>query len=171
MIEAFAQVVKEEPLTTLELMGKWGDDAFQAACEGFVQQQGLTDRVRFLGVKSGENKWKPFADCDIFCFPSYFEAESFGLVIAEAMQFGKPVVSTHWRGIPSVVKDEVSGFLVPAQDANAVSLRLLQLIRDPDLRKRMGEEGRRIFGEQFTLEVFHRNMEDALASVGEHDRK
>jgi len=171
LLEAFAQVAKEEQLATLELMGKWGDAAFQTECERFVQQQGLTGRVEFLGVKSGEDKWKHFAGCDIFCFPSYFEAESFGLVIAEAMQFGKPVVSTRWRGIPSVVDDGKSGFLVPVQDPQAVAQHLLLLIRDPAMRKTMGEEGRRIFASKFTLEAFHRNMEDALASVGEHDRK
>ncbi|MFZ1686846.1 MAG: glycosyltransferase [Flavobacteriales bacterium] len=171
LLEAFAQVIQEEPSVMLEMMGKWGEESFQADCMRFVEEHGLTGRVEFLGVKSGKDKWNYFAACDIFCFPSNFEAESFGLVVAEAMQFGKPVVSTQWRGIPGVVRDGASGFLVPVQDPRATAQRLLLLIRDPGLRARMGEEGRRIFGERFTLEAFHRHMEEALASVRGHDRK
>lgn len=170
LLEAFKEVAEQEPLVRLELMGKWGDAAFRDECNAFVQQQGLTGKVEFVGVLSGDAKWEHFASCDIFCFPSYFEAESFGLVIAEAMQFGKPVVSTRWRGIPSVVEDGRSGLLVPVQDAPAVAQALLRFARDPQLRKSMGEEGRRIFREKFTLEAFHRNMEDALASVEGNER-
>lgn len=170
LLEAFKELAAQEPQVKLELMGKWGDAAFRTACEQFVKDNGLEDRVAFLGVLSGDAKWERFAACDIFCFPSYFEAESFGLVIAEAMQFGKPVVSTQWRGIPSVVDDGRSGLLVPVQDAHAVAEALLRFVRDPQLRKSMGEEGRRIFLRKFTLEAFHRNMEDALTSVEGNER-
>ncbi len=81
------------------------------------------------------------------------------------MQFAKPVVSTRWRGIPSVVEDGVNGYLVPVKDANAVAEKLLILSREPELRRRMGEAGRRIFEERFTLEAFHRRMEDELAAL------
>ncbi|MCB0778125.1 MAG: glycosyltransferase, partial [Flavobacteriales bacterium] len=109
--------------------------------------------------------FRHFAACDIFCFPSHFEAESFGLVLVEAMQFARPVVSTHWRGIPSVVSDGVNGYLVPVEDPGAVAGRLGVLADSPELRRRMGEEGRRIFEQRFTLERFQRNMEDALAGL------
>jgi len=76
----------------------------------------------------------------------------------EAMQFAKPVVTTVWRGIPSVVEEGQSGFLVPVQQPEAVAGRLLAL-RDPELRRRMGQVGRRIFEREFTLKAFHSNME------------
>ena len=91
------------------------------------------------------------------------EAESFGLVLVEAMMFAKPVVTTIWRGIPSVAQDGVNGYTVAVRDPAATADRLLRLAHDPALRQRMGLEGRRIFEERFTLERFHRNMEDALA--------
>lgn len=167
LLNAFQRIVSQGTNVRLELMGKWGDPAFQHDIETFVEDHGLGDRVRFLGVKRDQEKWAHFAGCDIFCFPSYFEAESFGLVLVEAMQFAKPVVTTQWRGIPSVAEDGVNGFTVPIQDPDAVADRLMRLVRDPDLRQRMGREGRRIFEERFTLERFHRNMENALTSVNE----
>lgn len=167
LLEAFRQVVEQGGNARLELMGRWGDAAFQQECEAFVAHHGLGGKVRFLGVKRDKEKLGHFAGCDIFCFPSHFEAESFGLVLLEAMQFAKPVVSTNWRGIPSVVAEGVNGFLVPVEDPSAVAGRLLQLIRDEGLRRQMGEAGRRIFAERFTLERFQQNMEAALLTAAE----
>ncbi len=165
LLEAFGSLVKQGCHVQLELMGKWGDDAYRQSCETYVNEHGLGHRVTFVGVKRDQEKFIHFAACDIFCFPSYFEAESFGLVLAEAMQFGKPVVTTNWRGIPSVAHDGINGFVVPVRDPGAIATGLKRLIDDPALRERMGREGRRIFEQQFTLERFQRHMETALAAV------
>lgn len=163
-LEAFRLALAEGLDARMELMGKWSSDDFRVRCEAYVQQQGLANRVRFIGVLSGTEKYARFAACDIFCFPSFYEAETFGLVLLEAMQFAKPVVSTVWRGIPSVVADGRSGFLVPIQQPHAVANQLLAL-RNPALRKAMGLEGRRIFEQEFTLNAFHRNMERELVAL------
>lgn len=167
LLEAFDRLCRRGIDAELELMGKWGDEAYRAECEAYVRRQGLEGRVRFLGVRRDRDKHLNFANCDVFCFPSHFEAESFGLVLVEAMQFAKPVVSTRWRGIPSVVEGGRNGLLVPVEDADAVADALERLAKDPALRARMGEEGRRIFEQRFTLERFHHAMEDALALAGE----
>ena len=165
LLEAFRSIRDRGVDVRLEVMGKWGDADFKRTCEKFVAQHGLSDHVRFLGVKKDTEKNLHFASCDVFCFPSYFEAESFGLVVAEAMQFAKPVVSTRWRGIPSVVEDGTSGFLVPILDPVAVADRLFLLLGDAPLRQRMGEAGRCIFEERFTLQRFHQRMEEAFLGL------
>jgi glycosyltransferase involved in cell wall biosynthesis len=165
LLQSFRLLLERGVDAKLELMGKWGDVAFAAECIRYVEEHGMVDRVEFLGVKRDAEKNRHFAGCDIFCFPSFFEAESFGLVLAEAMQFAKPVVSTLWRGIPSVVQDGVNGYLVPIQDPVAVADRLQELVAHPALRERMGEEGRRIFARDLTLEAFHRSMERELGTL------
>lgn len=165
LLEAFRQVEAQVPDVKLQLMGRWGDAAFQEECEAFLRNHGLVQKVEFLGVMRGQSKLEQFAGCDIFCFPSHFEAESFGLVLLEAMQFAKPVVSTRWRGIPSVVQNGGNGFLVPVEDPAALAEKVLALVRDGALRGRMGEEGRRIFAANFTLERFRQNMEEAILEV------
>lgn len=167
LLEAFRQVVAQGADARLELMGRWGDKEFEQECHDFIAAHGLGGRVRLLGVMRDLEKLEYFAACDIFCFPSHFEAESFGLVLLEAMQFAKPVVSTRWRGIPSVVQDGVNGFLTPVEDPAAVAAKLLLLLGDEDLRRRMGGEGRRIFAERFTLERFQHHMEEALLAAAE----
>lgn len=165
LLKAFNLATGQGLDARLQLMGKWGSKEYQAECEAFVRENSLADRVEFLGVLSGPAKFEKFAACDIFCFPSYFEAESFGLVLVEAMQFAKPVISTIWRGIPSVVQEGVNGYLVPIKDPAAVADKMVKLGQDPLLRKSMGEAGRRIFAAEFTLEAFHQAMERELLGL------
>lgn len=165
VLEAFRQALGEGLDAHLQLMGKWSNQSYKDECDAYIVQHALADRVRFLGVLSGEEKFARFAACDLFCFPSSYEAETFGLVLLEAMQFAKPVISTYWRGIPSVVADGNSGFLVPIQDPQAVAEKIMVLARDPELRRTMGLEGRRIFEREFTLKAFHRTMEQELIRV------
>lgn len=165
LLEAFHQLLQWGVKAQLEIMGKWNDEELRVWAEQFMVSNELAGHVRFLGALHDRAKNERFAACDVFCFPSHFEAESFGLVLVEAMQFAKPVVSTRWRGIPSVVEDGVNGYLVPARNPAAVAEKLLLLANDPALRQRMGEEGRRIFERRFTLEAFHRSMENELAKL------
>ncbi len=165
LLEAFREVVAQGADARLELMGRWGDRTFEEECRAYMAEHGLGEKVTFLGVMRDMEKFERFAGCDIFCFPSHFEAESFGLVLLEAMQFAKPVVTTRWRGIPSVAADGVNGFVVPVEDPSAIATKLLLLIRDEPLRRRMGEAGRRIFAERFTVERFQKNMEEALVAA------
>ena len=64
-----------------------------------------------------------------------------------------------------MVQHGVNGFTVPVEDPGAVAARLLELMASEALRKRMGEEGRRIFTAHFTLERFWQNMEAALLAA------
>ena len=162
LVDAFFMAVDQGCDLRLEVMGKWGDRSFQQEMEQLVAASRHAARIQFLGEKRDEEKFARFAACDIFCFPSYFEAESFGLVLVEAMMFGKPVIATRWRGIPSVVVDEGNGCLVAVKDAAAVAEKLARLARDPALRRAMGAEGRRIFEARFTLERFQRAMETEM---------
>ena len=94
----------------------------------------------------------------MFCFPSFFECETFGLVLLEAMACGLPVVSTRWRGIPSVVDEGETGFLVEPRDSHAVAERLETLANNAALRNSMGCAGRARFEREFTLPRFVSRM-------------
>jgi len=91
-----------------------------------------------------------FSATDISCQASRWE-EAFGLVLAEAMAFGKPIVATRVGGIPEVVDDGVTGFLVARGDTAALAEKFVMLARDPDLRQRLGRAGRRRAEGEFNL--------------------
>jgi glycosyltransferase involved in cell wall biosynthesis len=101
----------------------------------------------------------------VFCLPSYYEREGMPLVVLEAMQFSLPIVATRWRGIPSMVTDGETGFLVPVHDATATADSLERLLRDSDLRRALGRAARTVFEREFTLEIFTARMERALLAV------
>jgi glycosyltransferase involved in cell wall biosynthesis len=76
--------------------------------------------------------------------------------------FGLPVVATRWRGIPAVVDDGVTGFLVPVRDPAALALALEQLILDAGLRQSLGAAGRRKYLEEFTIDRHLERLEEFL---------
>lgn len=99
---------------------------------------------------------------DIFCLPSHYPQEGQPLVVLEAMAAELPVVATAWRGIADTVVDGVTGFLVPISDPVAVSSKLAELVDDPDLRRRMGAEGRRRHEAHYTQKAFGARMLQVL---------
>lgn len=147
---------------SLLLMGEFESKSFEQEIKSMIAEKGLKKYIHFLGVKTGVEKFSCFEKCDIFCFPSYFESETFGVVLLEAMQFAKPVVATNWRGIPDIVTDHVTGFLVEPKDAVMLAESLIKLIKDKDLRIRLGKNGLRHFEERFTKERFMQNFYNAI---------
>jgi glycogen synthase len=92
--------------------------------------------------------------------------EGFGVVCAEAMAFGRPVVAGDVGGLRDLVVHEETGLLVPPGDVEALRAALHLLLADPDLRRRFGEAGRARIAEHFTWQQFGDEMlrayEDAL---------
>lgn len=158
LLEAVKQLFSKGLEFKLEIMGKFESSEFEQKVKDYIKKHKLDNHITFLGVLSGGSKFSAFQRADIFCFPTFFESETFGVVLLEAMQFSLPVVATTWRGIPSIVKNKVNGFLIDPKNADELAKRLELLILDPSLRLRMGNEGRKIFLSKFTLKEFHDKM-------------
>jgi glycosyltransferase involved in cell wall biosynthesis len=120
-----------------------------AAC-ATAKRCGISERVVFLGQRAGEDVERIIGACDILALPS--EVEGLPYVILEAMACGKPVVSTDVYGIPEAVVDGETGLLVHPGDDAALTHALHTLIKNGELRRRMGECGRARFEARFTLE-------------------
>jgi glycosyltransferase involved in cell wall biosynthesis len=167
LLEACHLLAKRGVHFQARFMGRFESPQFEQRVRQLVQESDLGGCISFLGVLSGQEKWEQFARVDIFCLPTHHEAETFGVVLLEAMSFGLPVIASRWRGIPSVVQDGVCGFLVPVKDPVALAGRLEQLIRDPELRRTMGQEGRKRYLENFTIERFHDRMKAVFRAAAE----
>jgi glycosyltransferase involved in cell wall biosynthesis len=146
LVEAWCEVVAAAPSATLVLLG---DGEQRARLAERVLALRLSESVRLAGaVPRGETeRW--LRSADVFCLPSTYEG--FPLAILEAMACGLPVVATAVAGVPEAVADGRTGLLVPPEDAGALAAALLRLVRDPALRRRMGDEGRRLLGERFSI--------------------
>jgi len=129
-----------------------------------VNKKQLSDRVHYLGKKFGQEKYELFEQADIFAFPTFFEC--FGLVNLEAMQSYLPIVSTSEGGIPDIIENGVTGFLVPPKDAEALAEKLEVLIKKPELRIQMGNAGRLKYENEFTLSIFEKKLTNILLHIG-----
>lgn len=166
LLEACAKLKQRGASFRCKIVGKAASEVEEKKFKDFIQNHQLEGTVEFTGPLYDDNKWKAYAGADIFCFPTHYSAESFGLVAVEAMMFALPVVATNWRGLPDIVVDRETGFLVPTKDAKSIAERLENLILDPDLRRTMGAAGRLRYQEKFTIEKFRNSMEEALSAVG-----
>ncbi len=135
----------------------------QVELERIIRDKQLSDRISVLGPRHGDNKIKLLTNTDIFVHPTYNDC--LPLVILEAMQFSLPVVSTFEGAIPDVVEDGVTGFLVPQKDPQALADKIEILLKDPDLRQKMGSAGRTRYEAQFTLERFEHRIVDILNTL------
>ena len=131
--------------------------------ENKVQQMGLQNDVYYQGKKYGIEKEKAFSQSDIFVFPTY--NETFGLVNLEAMQFSLPIISTDEGAIPELVSDGSTGYIVPKRDAQALADKLEILITNAELRNEMGQAGKRLYEEKFTIEIFEKRIVEILQTV------
>ena len=91
-------------------------------------------------------------------FPTFYHNECFSLVLLEAMEHGLPCISTTEVGIPGIVDDGKTGFLVPKHDVAVLADKIQLLLNDSVLRSNMGKVGREKFEKEFTLEVFEKRM-------------
>jgi len=128
-----------------------------------VVRKKLFGKVKYLGKKYGKEKHDVFAEADIFIHPTLNDC--FPLVLLEAMQYSLPIVSTFEGGIPDIIDESVTGFLVQQNNAEALADKLEKLIKDSDLRQQMGTDGRLKFDKKFTLEIFEHKMNDILKEV------
>jgi glycosyltransferase involved in cell wall biosynthesis len=124
----------------------------------------VNTRVCFHGKVSDEVLLSMYENADIFVAPSLFE--SFGLIFLEAMRARLPVVGTNVGGIPEIVEDGTNGFLVGAEEPNELAEALLTLVESRELRISLGEEGRKIFEERFTVDALVEKTLDFFNVVG-----
>lgn len=123
---------------------------------------GISERITWTGLVEDPFGAGVYDAADIICQLSQWE-ELFGWMIAEGMAYGRPIVATRVGGIPELVNDGVSGFLVERNDAAAAAEKLLQLIEDPELRHAMGAAGQRLVAEKFDLKT---NVAQLVALYG-----
>lgn len=127
-----------------------------------VVKRGLEGMAVYHGRKYGKDNVAFLNAADIFVFPTFYHNECFPLVLLEAMEHGVACISTTEGGIPGIIDDGRTGFLVPKHDAVALADKIEMFIRDTDLRHKMGGAGREKFEREFTLEVFEKRIVEII---------
>lgn len=142
-IRAFARVAARSPGPHLTIVG---DGERREKLEGLVRALGIGDRVTFAGFRAPAEVRAELARADVLMAPSVVAAdgnrESGVIVIKEASASHVVPIGTIHGGIPEIIEDGVTGFLVLERDVDALADRLQRLLDDPALRGRMATAGR-----------------------------
>lgn len=130
-----------------------GDGPLKQKLENIIIKRDLVKRVFIMGRLSPEESSTLFKKCDLFCLPSKYRSEAFGLVMVEAMAYSKPVVATfiEGSGVSWVNIHKTTGLNSAPGDIKGLARNINQIIGTPGLAKKMGEAGRRRFEDLFTI--------------------
>jgi glycosyltransferase involved in cell wall biosynthesis len=150
---------------SLSVAGGFWQESDRNAFEQRIQQPDLIrdglPLVKYLGFVSGADKKRLYSESDCLCFPTYYGAESFGLVVVEAMAWGLHVVTTRWRTVPELLPVDYAGIVSvqsPCELADAL-LAAASSDYDPRLRAR--------FVERYTDEQFAKGMRHVILGIGD----
>jgi glycosyltransferase involved in cell wall biosynthesis len=143
LIRAISLLQKTNREIVLEIAGSGPE---QTTLEAEIEKHGLSKQVKFLGWRTDLSPL--FAQWRLFILPSL--EEGFGMAALEAMATGLPVIGTTVGGIPELIVDNETGFLVPPRDAEALADRIEKVLSNPPLERAMGDMARLRAHEQFS---------------------
>jgi colanic acid/amylovoran biosynthesis glycosyltransferase len=151
-LRAVAEVYREHPSLQYTIVG---DGPLRAELESLTRGLGIADAVHWKGGARHDRVIELMRDADIFLLPSVTGAdgdqEGTPIVLMEALAHGLPVLSTLHSGIPEIVRDGESGFLVPERDVDALARKLRWLLERPRLWPEMGLAGRTFVQREFDI--------------------
>ena len=162
LVAAFARSAVAHPDVDLVIAGP-DQSGLRQELTAIAERLGVADRIHWPGMLTGEAKWGAFRAADIFVLPSH--QENFGIVVAEAMALGRPLLITDkvniWREVEAdgagiVVKDDLEGVAEGLQRALALTA---------DERERMGAAARRSFENRYDLEKNALQLLDIIVSA------
>jgi glycosyltransferase involved in cell wall biosynthesis len=158
LINAFAQAGNLlQSSSTLIIIGTGFDED---KLRNLASKLGITNNVRFLGHSREVVKY--YQASDIFVLPSY--AEGMPNSLLEAMACGLPVIASRIGGVVDVVEDGKSGILVEPGDVSGLASAMVRLLKDAELRQRLGAEARKRIVEGFSID---RIAEEYIKLYGE----
>jgi glycosyltransferase involved in cell wall biosynthesis len=162
LLHAFGTLANAFPDATLVLAGAPGDAAYADALAVEAERR-LPGRVRFLGHVEPPALAAWMRRARVVVLPSL--SEGLGRVVIEAMATGTPVIGSRVGGIPDLVTDGVTGFLVPAGDEAALAERVRRLLADADAARAMGARGRAFVEPRFSTRTFVEGYASVLGAA------
>jgi len=148
LLEALARLVPVESHIHLAIVGTGPE---QKRLGRQIDELGLGNRVHWLGFRRDVSDL--LSNFDAFVLPSLAESEAFPNTLVEAMASGLPCITTDVGSVREITVDELSGLLVAPGSVEELAAAIHRLASDPDLRRRLGLEGRRRVEQDFSLEA------------------
>jgi colanic acid/amylovoran biosynthesis glycosyltransferase len=165
-IKAIAKILKKYPHIEYKIAG---DGPLRDKLQLLIKDLNVGEHIELLGWRAQDQVTELLETSDILLAPSFTSSkgdqEGIPGVIMEAFATGLTVVSTEHAGIPELVRDGASGFLVPERDVNALVEKLEMLIEQPQLRYEMGRTGRKFVEEYYNIETLNNRLGEAYQQL------
>jgi glycosyltransferase involved in cell wall biosynthesis len=152
LIAAFAATAAELHQTRLVIIGHEANRSYALKLKAQVKSLDMSGRVQFLGAMPQEELARWMQKARVCVLPS--TSEGLGRVLVESMATGTPVIGSNVGGVPEIVKDNVTGFLVPPSDETALAERLRWLLEHPGEAVEMGRHARAFAQRFFSTESY-----------------
>ncbi|HEX8830306.1 MAG TPA: glycosyltransferase family 4 protein, partial [Longimicrobium sp.] len=168
LLDALATLAPERPV----ILRVVGDGPERPRLQEQAARLGLGGRVVFQGFVSQDELKARIAACDCFVLPAVVDAkgdtEGLGVVLLEAMTYGKPVIASAAGGIVDIVRDEQNGYLVPPGDAGALAGAIRVCVENPERARALGAQGRLDVEKGFSWPVIAEKLKTLYESVSSH---
>jgi glycosyltransferase involved in cell wall biosynthesis len=165
-LDAALHVIREHPDARFAFVGEWEDDELERDSRSRVRA--YTDRIQFHAAAIGDEKRRLLLSASLLLFPPQ-APEGHPRVVLEAMSAGLPVVTTARGAIAETVVNGESGIVLDDPEPEALARAILRLLRDDDVRERMGRAARARYLALFTQEQADRRLADWLEEVAFRD--
>ena len=173
LIKAFDIVCRSHEISDAEnlLLKIYGKGSLELSLKALTAELGLAKKVEFCGFIPNKDVPDALNGLDIACIPSILDSESFGVSAVEAMSCSVPVVVSDVDGLKEVVEDNCTGFVVERKNPQAMAEKIIELIKNPDLRVKMGVAGRKRVLKLYNWDDNVRYMSECLnKTVSEFNR-
>jgi len=160
LVKAYSLLAKERSDVHLLIVG--GDEAgYLEKVKRWVKRYGIEQCVTFAGMLTGKEKIEAYTGSDIFVLASY--SENFGIAVVEAMACGLPVIISNQVGIHEEISRFEAGMVIDTS-AQQLAKGMESLLDNPQLREKMGENGKRLANERFRLDMI---VDDMMRMYGD----
>ncbi len=164
-IKALAKLVQQYEITNIELLiAGNGEAEYQIFLEYLVRKERLQPYVTFLGQRKKEAMPLLYQRADIFLFTSIWQ-EPFGRVLVEAMATGTTVVGSMVGGATEILVENENSLTYPPGDVDKLAAQISRLVRSPELRQRLAQQGKRVALEQFDIQRMAMEIEGYIKTV------
>jgi glycosyltransferase involved in cell wall biosynthesis len=145
------------------IVGKWFSKEFEEDVRHLNAELELEEMVELAGQLTGDEKWRAYAESDVFFFPTHYASEATPIVLMEALGMGLPIVSTRWAGIPAMLEGCATACLLPVRSPEQYASALTDLHSRRNRQEDTEQASRAFYRANFQPERFVNRVADAFA--------
>ena len=169
LIKASRNILEEHDADFI-FAGEIQDEEYYHECQAMVQSLGLDKKIKFVGHSDNMLDW--YRQADVFVLSS--KSEGVPLALLEAMSCALPCVCTGVGGVPDILRDNITGYIVKPGDSQLMATKILALLDDKMRREKMGQQARALVKEKYTigqmsqkiLRIYHQAQEKEKSTNG-----